>query len=1051
MSKASKFGKSFLYLSVINIVALLISKLANADSVKNLDDRLALAVTVGLIGVSAVIESSSSTASGKQPASWRWLKGLLQIAIAGFPLGLGIHFFLKGRWLQTFGFLVLTLIALVLPLLIQFINKLRQKSQESIDPLVDQGMDAIATRIISKVKFLLWELSSFEQKYYESLVYNCRDYQTQGLDKDRTLKLQRVFVPLKIVSKEVVQVDPKMIQRVEGKAGNPKEKQIWDFLAAMKQYPALRHLAVLGAPGSGKTTLLRYLTLIYATKQQRRRHPQAPKLIPVLLSLRDVRQVIAEKQPPLAELITQQVQQQRQLQPLNPPPDWFAEKLTQKQCLVMLDGLDEVADPTQRQQVSRWVDRQMQAYPDTPFILTSRPFGYQSAQLQQGVTVLEVQPFNLQQVQRFIHSWYWQTEVMSRAGEDDLGVREEAKKQGDDLLKRIRKSSPLAAMAVNPLLLTMIATVHRRGSALPGKRVELYKEICQVLLEKRQRAKEMETRGHGDTETRRMDRSLSASQKQSVLQLLAIDLMQHNTRGFNLPEGITLIEQQLAGVAGSGTNPQEFFQQIKDVSGLLVEKELGVYEFAHLSFQEYLAAVEIKETNQEQLLIDNIDNPWWNETIRLYAAQTNASNLIRAVLVSSSPSVEVMALAYDCLEEGLIVDSEVRQQLEARLEVDLGDLGTDKFRLAANVLLSRRLNNLVRIEENVEIDLSYITCAEYQLFIDEMRQAGENRQPDHWQDYRFPPGDARKPITGVRGSDAEEFCEWLTQQHSALGFRYRLPTLAEVKEYSATEQQIGCWCNDGEIAGIEASWWQDWYSKLAEVTILNRNFDLNLDLNRDFNQNLYQDLERVLNQNLYQDLNLNLNRVLYKDLYRDLDRFLNQVLYRNLDRFLNRFLYRDFYQVLYRVLNQDLYRDLDRVLEKILYRVIYQNIHRNLYQVLDRDLNRKLKRYLYQVLYKKIEANEASDFLILYFPLLFFIVIYQLLSIVYQATSQDRKALEQINLSRQECEEISRKYQYKIDEIYPIYVHLVLQDERQAGRIPAWEGIRLVRELRIEN
>ncbi|NES19512.1 MAG: hypothetical protein F6K41_11415, partial [Symploca sp. SIO3E6] len=69
----------------------------------------------------------------------------------------------------------------------------------------------------------------------------------------------------------------------------------------------------------------------------------------------------------------------------------------------------------------------------------------------------------------------------------------------------------------------------------------------------------------------------------------------------------------------------------------------------------------------------------------------------------------------------------------------------ERFQLAANVLLSRRRNNLVRIDDNVEIDLSYITCAEYHLFIDEKRQAGENRQPDHWKNYRFPPGDARKP------------------------------------------------------------------------------------------------------------------------------------------------------------------------------------------------------------------------------------------------------------------------------------------------------------------
>ncbi|NET59986.1 MAG: SUMF1/EgtB/PvdO family nonheme iron enzyme [Symploca sp. SIO2E6] len=204
------------------------------------------------------------------------------------------------------------------------------------------------------------------------------------------------------------------------------------------------------------------------------------------------------------------------------------------------------------------------------------------------------------------------------------------------------------------------------------------------------------------------------------------------------------------------------------------------------------------------------------------------------------------------------------------------------------------MTNLVRIKENVEIDLSYITCAEYQLFIDEMREVGKNRQPDYWQDYRFPPGDVRKPITGVRVSDAEEFCAWLTQQQSILGFRYRLPTLAEVEENPATEKHIGCWCNGGEIVGIEASWWQDWYGKLAEVTILNRDFD--------------------------------------------------------------RVLYRDF----------------------------------------DRDLNLDID--LYRVLYKKIEANKASDFLILYFPLLFLIVIYQMLLVIYQATSQDRDAPKQINL-----------------------------------------------------
>ena len=403
-----------------------------------------------------------------------------------------------------------------------------------------------------------------------------------------------------------------------------------------------------------------YLTQTYATKQQRKVHRKAPKLIPILLYLRDVRQeIVNHYQLTLAELITQQVEQQQQkYQLLNPPPNWFAEKLLQNQCLVMLDGLDEVADETQRQQVSSWVDKQMQAYPDTPFILTSRPFGYKTARLQQEVTVLEVQPFNLKQMQQFISRWYLETEVMSRAGLDDRGVRAEAKQQADDLIKRIKNSKPLADMAVNPLLLTMIATVHRRGSALPGKRIELYKEIFQLLLERRQRAKNIAD-------------ALTATQKQSVLQVLAFELMQQKTRDFNLSDGIDLIKDKLADVAGSGANPEEFIQQVRDVSGLLVEKEVGVYEFAHLSFQEYLAAVQIKESNQENLLIRNINQSWWAETILLYAAQSNASNLIRTVLAMSSASIEELALAYDCLDEGLSVNLDVRQQLEQRLNADL--------------------------------------------------------------------------------------------------------------------------------------------------------------------------------------------------------------------------------------------------------------------------------------------------------------------------------------------------------------------------------------------
>lgn len=85
-----------------------------------------------------------------------------------------------------------------------------------------------------------------------------------------------------------------------------------------------------------------------------------------------------------------------------------------------------------------------------------------------------------------------------------------------------------------------------------------------------------------------------------------------------------------------------------------------------------------------------------------------------------------------------------------------------------------------RIDENTYVDDTLVTCVEYQLFIDEMREKGKYYQPDHWTSYQFPKGMAHYAILGVRYSDALEFCQWLTQREVA-GWVYRLPIEREGK------------------------------------------------------------------------------------------------------------------------------------------------------------------------------------------------------------------------------------------------------------------------------
>ena len=378
---------------------------------------------------------------------------------------------------------------------------------------------------------------------------------------------------------------------------------------------------------------------------------------------------------------------------------------------------------------------------------------------------------------------------------------------------------------------------------------------------------------------------------------------------------------------------------------------------------------------------------------------------------------------------------------------------TEKFKLAANVLLKRRLNNLVRIDNNLEIDRSYITCAEYQLFIDEMRQQGKNCQPDHWTSERFPTGYAKKPITGVRASDAEEFCQWLTQKESLFGFRYRLPSLAETTAILVTTEDIGCWCKDKNtlvISGITSQQWKDWQQKFPEYLIFRDKFslkhNLNHFLNLDLNRNL--DFNNFLNDFLNRNLNLDLNLDLYCVFNRDLHCVINRNLYRNVDRVLSRILNRVLNRVL--DLNLDLYLDpnfdlnFDFDLNLNLNHFLNRNFDRNLYFYRNLDLDFNLD--FYRNLDPKINTGQTSNLLLLYFPLMFIVVIYHILKTLYKEADQNITIQQSFNLSSQACEAISQKHAQKRDEIYPLYVYLVLIDERRKGNIPAWEGIRIVRE-----
>ena len=673
--------------------------------------------------------------------------------------------------------------------------------------------------------------------------------------------------------------------------------------------------------------------------------------------------------------------------------------------------------------------------------------------------MVEVLPFDRKQVQKFVENWYLANEIMS-AQKDDPGVRMKAQEGAEDLLQRLAGAPALSDLTVNPLLLTMIATVHWYKRNLPIRRVELYKEICEVFLGKWGQAKGLKL-------------DLTPAQRQRVLQPLAWHLMETERRELPLTKALAVI----AGPTGplARVSPQkdgeDFLKEMEASTGLVLELEKGVYGFAHLTFQEYLASVHAIENNLSEVLISHIRESWWHETIRLYASQTDATPILQACLQDDPPAIAALTLALEVEAEAREkIAQAMRKRLQRMLEEGADSNDAERRRVVAEALLARRLQHLVRVNEDTFVDPDLITHAEYQLFLDEKRAKGEYLQPDHWQSHRFPPKEGLEPVLGVRSTDAVAFCQWLSERTGGL-WRYRLPRANETPWPGKWGENVTWWIEmDGglELAGrhkwgldlsltldidfsnslnltfafartlartilfgLERAIGLDFAHSLALAHVRSLPFDLASALARThdlaFDNNLTLDLARTLTHILVLSLDRprDLDRARDLDLDLDLDRACD--LARTLDLGRARDLDLDLYLVRHRA------RDLafDRALDHNLYRYLYPDFDLGPYiapilaldHALDRAraLRRSRKGFLY-----------LSRYLLLLFA-----------AILTDAIENSKSVFDFWNSSKED--QLSRWLQSR-DDLLDAYLDMVILEERMKGRLPAVEGIRIVRE-----
>jgi GUN4-like/NACHT domain len=521
---------------------------------------------------------------------------------------------------------------------------------------------ALAKKVDSAIR---WQLSGTQGRYLKAQANACEEYTVEGSSKAGGWKLllDEVYVPLEVSGGAMFwRLEQSTRANLAALEKEQEELSLWKLLSQVRQVPAYRQMAILAKGGFGKTTLLRHVTYGYAIKPKRvSRLHKVPVLIPFLLYLRDWRGEIAQPNAPdLPTLIRQHhIPKLPEGEAIQLPPNWVASVLRQGKALVMFDGFDEVAEH-QRVAVGQWISQQMANYPRSVFILTSRPEGYEEYTKCPGaqrLSAIYVKPFSPAKRNQFIKSWYLGQERYERGNRDTPTVRDIAKRQYKKLIAEIESRPELAVMAENPLMLDMIASFHRfnAGGHLPARRTDLYGDICQMQLWDRPKA-------------RYVDMLLRPQASKAILQRVALQMTQRPEPTVKLPiaELNCLAATYLAQVTDEAVDAGKFVQQIKTVSELFTERDLQEYEFSHRSFQDYLAACELAENHAVEVVIDNLENKWWRETILLYAELVNPSKLIEAAIKMGTPTA--IDVAYRCLQMGTNL-TRVAPALQAQLQV----------------------------------------------------------------------------------------------------------------------------------------------------------------------------------------------------------------------------------------------------------------------------------------------------------------------------------------------------------------------------------------------
>ncbi|HYR08280.1 MAG TPA: SUMF1/EgtB/PvdO family nonheme iron enzyme, partial [Longimicrobium sp.] len=424
---------------------------------------------------------------------------------------------------------------------------------------------------------------------------------------------------------------------------------------AVEAFAAAKRLVVLGDPGGGKSVLASHLAVQLALRALGEAGTFIPgwsddtRPLPVVVLLREMAEWLAGRGasgPGQAGWVW----------------DYLAHLLGEWGCVgafpalgaaihkgraaVFFDGLDELVESKEnpwRTRIAHAV-REFAAPLQARVLVTCRKYAYAPGEpwylADADFPVVELGRFQLGQIRTFALQWYLSE------GRQRGWSAEEGRRRGLQLYEQIRASPQLRDLAGSPLLLTLMARIHRAEQALPDDRAQLYDRAIDLLLAEWENRKGEGWRAEGTRMVARL--GVPTARLRAALAGLACDAHTASARAEGRVEGTASLHRYdllecLKELAGGLDPAVEFIEYIRVRAGLLVERDDGTYAFPHRTFQEYLAATHLLARGDfAEALVEQLrgDFTWWREVFFL-AAATLAAEPERLAALADAVLVEV--------------------------------------------------------------------------------------------------------------------------------------------------------------------------------------------------------------------------------------------------------------------------------------------------------------------------------------------------------------------------------------------------------------------------